>query len=163
MNLRDYINSRLFADATGIDEAISSGSNSGKTKRISAGRYATYKDIESALSGSTYYSWEDGGEYLKIIDKPKPGGLPKNVNFSGMWMSTDKSNVTGNKRIVMFPDLWHYIVLDFDEDGYLVEVGKYWKDNSKKLKNSNNPGLGRYGRGSSTEEILELIETELDK
>ena len=137
---------------THIEEAVSHGkTNSYNAERLKVGNLSEYKDFEERLSTSTSYSWDISKDYIDAIDRTKPLGLPENINFSGYWMDTQESKVTGNKRIWMFIDLWSYIVLDFDKYDELVSVEKRGTSSGKLLTKD------------ATDKLLKKIEYELNK
>ncbi len=132
-----------------ISEAISSRDNSKMVKTRS--RYLQkYEEFEQELSRSTFYAWFDGGDWFDGVDRVKPIGLPKHINFSGLWMYTDKSKVTGNKRMFIFNELHTYYVLDFDENEDLVGIKLIWTTNGKPL-------------GYTTEQLLEKLGKDIKK
>lgn len=108
MQLKQYISSRLFADASGIDEAVSSGKN-----HIRISEKDKYKDWLEHIKIKTGLKELRTPSAITWID-----AAPGNIYLSDPF----RRDRSGTRISLMTTDHRHFFAIDFDSNGNFVEI-----------------------------------------
>ena len=117
-----------------ITEYVSSGRGRTQYGPTICGKSA-FKDICELFMESDMFTDDISHEYIDAVDRKTPMGLPNHIDFSQTWCPIERSMVTRRKRIVVFVDLWSYLFLDFDGNGFLSNIERRWTTSGKLLDN----------------------------